>query len=37
MAEEMQTIYSLLFNNEEIFNAIEIIYVVITLQHVNQE
>ena len=30
MAEEIETIYSLLFINEEFFNAIELIYVVIT-------
>ena len=37
MAEDIQTIYNLLFNNEEFFNMIELIYVVITLLHVNQE
>ena len=37
MGEEIQTIYSLLFNNKEFFNVIELIYVIITLQHINQE
>ena len=37
MAEDIQTIYNLLFNNEEFFNMIELIYVVVTLLHVNQE
>ena len=37
ITEDMQTIYSLLFNNEEFCNAMELIYIVITLHVIRIE